>query len=165
MSFGSYLPKHPSSKQHLNDPRDWQILRYFSSIVLHSLNLTCKAGGHKCTQKYLCSKHRPKWEELSLSLSLSQNKDKTKNMIFSLTMIHSFSFTIQTNHRFTLKKKKKRVWWKLLAYILREIIISAVGVFVKNLFYESFDIIFMENEKNYQNINHFFCFPIKTFFN
>ena len=44
-------------------------------------------------------------------------------------------------------------------------IISAVGVFVKNLFYESFDIIFMENEKNYQNINHFFCFPIKTFFN
>ena len=38
-------------------------------------------------------------------------------------------------------------------------IISAVGVFVKNLFYENFDIIFIENEKNYQNINCFFFFP------
>ena len=51
-------------------------------------------------------------------------------------MIHSFSFTIQTNHRFTLKKKKKGFGEKLLAYILREMIINTVGVFVKNSFYE-----------------------------
>ena len=36
---------------------------------------------------------------------------------------------------------------------------------VKNPVKESFDIIFMRNEKNCQNINCFFFFPIKTFFN
>ena len=36
---------------------------------------------------------------------------------------------------------------------------------VKNPVKESFDIIFMRNEKNCQNINCFFSFPIKTFFN
>ena len=36
---------------------------------------------------------------------------------------------------------------------------------VKNPVKESFDIIFMRNEKHCQNINCFFSFPIKTFFN
>ena len=39
---------------------------------------------------------------------------------------------------------------------------SAFRALVKNPFKESFDITFMENEKNYQNINYFFSFPIKT---
>ena len=34
---------------------------------------------------------------------------------------------------------------------------------VKNPFYESFDIIFMGNEKSYQNINCFFFFFHKNF--
>ena len=42
---------------------------------------------------------------------------------------------------------------------------SALRALVKNSVIESFDIIFMGNEKNYQNINCFFSFPIKTFFN
>ena len=42
---------------------------------------------------------------------------------------------------------------------------SALRVLVKNLVKESFDITFMENEKNYQNINCFFSFSIKIFFN
>ena len=42
---------------------------------------------------------------------------------------------------------------------------SALRALVKNQFYESFYITFMENEKNCQNINYFFfSFPIKTFF-
>ena len=41
---------------------------------------------------------------------------------------------------------------------------SAFRALVNNPFYESFNIIFMGNEKNCQNIN-FFSFPIKTFFN
>ena len=35
---------------------------------------------------------------------------------------------------------------------------SALRVLVKNPIKESFDIIFMRNEKNYQNINRFFFF-------
>ena len=43
---------------------------------------------------------------------------------------------------------------------------SALKVLVNNPFYESFDIIFMGNEKSCQNINYFFfSFLIKTFFN
>ena len=42
---------------------------------------------------------------------------------------------------------------------------SVLKVLVNNLFKECFNITFMENEKNYQNINYFFPFPIKTFFN
>ena len=36
---------------------------------------------------------------------------------------------------------------------------------VKNSFQESFYITFMGNKKSYQNINYFFTFSIKTFFN
>ena len=43
---------------------------------------------------------------------------------------------------------------------------SALRALVKNLIKENFDIIFMGNEKNCQNINcFFFSFIIKTFFN
>ena len=42
---------------------------------------------------------------------------------------------------------------------------SILRALVKNPVKESFDITFMENEKNCQNINCFFSFPIKTFFN
>ena len=42
---------------------------------------------------------------------------------------------------------------------------SALKTLVKNLIKESFDIIFMENEKSYQNINCFFSFSIKIFYN
>ena len=43
---------------------------------------------------------------------------------------------------------------------------SALKALVKNSIKEIFDIIFMGNEKNYQNINcFFFSFPIKFFFN
>ena len=44
-------------------------------------------------------------------------------------------------------------------------LMSALRALVKNLIKESFDTIFMGNEKNCQNINFFFLFPIKTFFN
>ena len=40
---------------------------------------------------------------------------------------------------------------------------SALRILIKNLIKENFDITFMENEKNYQDINYFFS--IKTFFN
>ena len=40
---------------------------------------------------------------------------------------------------------------------------STPKVLVKNLIKENFDITFMENEKNYQDINYFFS--IKIFFN
>jgi len=40
---------------------------------------------------------------------------------------------------------------------------SVLRVLINNLFQESFDINFMGNEKNCQNINVFF--PIKTLFN
>ena len=42
---------------------------------------------------------------------------------------------------------------------------SAFRVLVKNLVKESFDITFMGNEKSCQNINQFFSFLIKIFFN
>ena len=42
---------------------------------------------------------------------------------------------------------------------------SALKTLVKNLIKKTFDIIFMRNEKSCQNINCFFFFPIKTFFN
>ena len=42
---------------------------------------------------------------------------------------------------------------------------SALRVLVKNLVKENFDITFMKNEKSYQNINCFFSFSIKIFFN
>ena len=42
---------------------------------------------------------------------------------------------------------------------------SALRALVKNLVKKSFDITFIGNEKNYQNINYFFSFPIKIFFN
>ena len=41
---------------------------------------------------------------------------------------------------------------------------NALRALVNNLFYESFDTIFMKNEKNCQNINYFFSFPIKISF-
>ena len=40
---------------------------------------------------------------------------------------------------------------------------SALKALVKNSVKKNFDIIFIENEKNCQNINFFF--PIKIFFN
>ena len=40
---------------------------------------------------------------------------------------------------------------------------SAFRVLVKNLIKKSFDIIFMGNEKNCQNINCFFFFSYKNF--
>ena len=33
---------------------------------------------------------------------------------------------------------------------------NALGAIVNNLFQENFDTTFIENEKNYQNINYFF---------
>ena len=42
---------------------------------------------------------------------------------------------------------------------------SVLSVLVKNLIKENFDITFMGNEKSCQNINFFFFFLIKTFFN
>ena len=42
---------------------------------------------------------------------------------------------------------------------------SILKVLVNNLFLKSFNITFMKNEKNCQDINYFFPFPIKTFFN
>ena len=41
---------------------------------------------------------------------------------------------------------------------------SVFIVMVNNSFLKSFNTIFIENEKNCQNINFFFPFPIKTFF-
>ena len=41
---------------------------------------------------------------------------------------------------------------------------SALRTLVDNPFYESFNIIFMRNEKSYQTI-FFFSFSIKTLFN
>ena len=41
---------------------------------------------------------------------------------------------------------------------------SAFRALVKNLIKESFDITFIGNKKNCQNINYFFSFPIKFFF-
>ena len=41
---------------------------------------------------------------------------------------------------------------------------NALRTLVKNPVKENFDIIFMENEKNYQNINFFLSFTIKIFF-
>ena len=46
-----------------------------------------------------------------------------------------------------------------------EILTSALRTLVNNSFQESFDITFMENEKNCQNINCFFFFFHKFFFN
>ena len=43
-------------------------------------------------------------------------------------------------------------------------LMSALRALVKNPIKKCFNITFMENEKNCQNINCFF-FPIKTFFN
>ena len=62
-------------------------------------------------------------------------------------------------HKLKLSKKKG---FKLR----REMLTSALRTLIKNPVKESFDIIFMENEKSCQNINcFFFFFPIKTFFN
>ena len=44
-------------------------------------------------------------------------------------------------------------------------LMSVLRVLVNNPLYESFDTTFMENKKNCQNINYFFSFPIKIFFN
>ena len=49
--------------------------------------------------------------------------------------------------------------------LVREMLMSALRALVKNLVKKSFDITFIGNEKNYQNINYFFSFPIKIFFN
>ena len=42
-------------------------------------------------------------------------------------------------------------------------LMSALRALVKNLVKESFNIIFMENEKNCQNINCFLFFSYKNF--
>ena len=42
---------------------------------------------------------------------------------------------------------------------------SVFRTLVKNPVKKSFDITFMGNKKSCQNINYFFYFPIKTFFN
>ena len=42
---------------------------------------------------------------------------------------------------------------------------SILKTLVKNPIKENFDITFMGNEKNCQNINCFFYLPVKTFFN
>ena len=53
--------------------------------------------------------------------------------------------------------KKVRV---VSIYNFRVTLTSALRVLVNNLFQESFDITFMENEKSCQNINYyFFLFP------
>ena len=41
---------------------------------------------------------------------------------------------------------------------------SVTKTLINNLFFKNFNIIFMKNEKNYQNINYFFSFSIKNFF-
>ena len=46
-----------------------------------------------------------------------------------------------------------------------EMLISTLRTSVNNSFYESFDITFMGNEKNCQNINCFFFFSHNFFFN
>ena len=51
------------------------------------------------------------------------------------------------------KKKKKQ----------REMLTSTLSTLVKNSIKESFDITFMGNEKNCQNINCFFFFSYKYF--
>ena len=51
------------------------------------------------------------------------------------------------------KKKKKK----------REMLTSTLSTLVKNSIKESFDITFMGNEKNCQNINCFFFFSYKNF--
>ena len=48
---------------------------------------------------------------------------------------------------------------------VRKMLINALRILVKNPVKKSFDITFIGNEKNYQNINYFFSFSIKTFFN
>ena len=59
------------------------------------------------------------------------------------------------------------VWRVLSMTVLKiwEMLTSALKALVKNPVKESFDITFMENEKSCQNINCFFFFPIKNFFN
>ena len=42
---------------------------------------------------------------------------------------------------------------------------NTLRALVKNSIKEIFKITFMGNEKNCQNINYFFSFPIKTLFN
>ena len=49
-------------------------------------------------------------------------------------------------------------------YVYREMLMSALRVLVKNSVKENFDITFMENEKNCQNINYFFFFSYKNYF-
>ena len=51
------------------------------------------------------------------------------------------------------KKKKKQ----------REMLTGTLSTLVKNSIKESFDITFMGNEKNCQNINCFFFFSYKNF--
>ena len=42
---------------------------------------------------------------------------------------------------------------------VREMLMSALRTLIKNPVKKSFNITFIENEKNYQNINYFFLFP------
>ena len=59
----------------------------------------------------------------------------------------------------SLKQKK---WWYEIINMLRKMLMSVLKTLVKNPVKKSFNITFMENEKNYQNINcFFFSFLIK----
>ena len=53
----------------------------------------------------------------------------------------------------------------LMNFKLREMLTSVLRALVKNSIKENFDITFTEKEKDCQNINYFFFFFYKNFFN
>ena len=74
-------------------------------------------------------------------------------MINAFNSLHPKILLLYTQPK-TKKKQKKQ----------REMLTSALSTLVKNSIKGNFDITFMKNEKNCQNINCFFFFSYKNFF-
>ena len=73
-------------------------------------------------------------------------------MINAFNFLHPKILLLDSQPK-TKKKKKKQ----------REMLMSVLSTLVKNSIKEIFDITFMGNKKNCQNINCFFFFPYKNF--
>ena len=122
---------------------------------------------------------------LKVSLHLIKKKkvslhmNKTKNIIhWSLLITHKQKYItlimslqklclsgLGQNNSIPWQCKLSQNVNKSLFDSLRAMLMYALKALFNNLFLKSFDTTFMENGKNYQNINFFyFNFSIKTFF-